>query len=114
MDLIQYWWVLLVIIALVMYKFILRVFFGMVIVPDDKIGLVIKNFVLIGKNRELKDNRIIATNGEAGMQAQTLAPGLYWAYWIWQYKIRMEPFIIVPEAQLGLIKAKDEIGRAHV
>ena len=77
MDLIQYWWVALVIIALVMYKFILRVFFGMVIVPDDKIGLVIKNFVLIGKNRELKDNRIIATNGEAGMQAQTLAPGLY-------------------------------------
>ncbi|HYK45343.1 MAG TPA: SPFH domain-containing protein [Parafilimonas sp.] len=107
MDLIQYWWVLLVILALVMYKFILRVFFGMVIVPDDKIGLVIKNFVLIGKNRELKDNRIIATNGEAGMQAQTLAPGLYWAYWIWQYKIRMEAFIIIPEAQLGLIKAKD-------
>jgi hypothetical protein len=28
MDLIQYWWVLLIIVALIMYKFILRVFFG--------------------------------------------------------------------------------------
>lgn len=90
-----------------MYKFILRIFFGMVIVPDDRIGLVIKNYVLFGANKEMKDNRIIATNGEAGMQAQSLAPGLYWSYWIWQYKIRMEPFTIVPEGQIGLIKARD-------
>jgi uncharacterized membrane protein YqiK len=106
-NLISYWWILPVLIALVLYKLILRFFFGMVIVPDDRIGLVIKNFVLVGSNREMKNNRIIATNGEAGMQAQTLAPGLYWGYWPWQYSIKMQPFTIIPEGHLGLIKATD-------
>lgn len=106
-NLIPFWWVALILIGLLLYKLILRFIFGMVIVPDDKIGLVIKNFVLFGANKEMKDNRIIATNGEAGMQAQTLAPGLYWGYWAWQYSIRMQVFIIIPEGNLGLIKAKD-------
>jgi len=37
------WWAVPVIVLLVAYKFVLRVFFGMVIVPDDRVGLVIKN-----------------------------------------------------------------------
>jgi hypothetical protein len=36
---------------LLFYKFILRVFFGVVIVPEDKIGLVTKKFVLFGKQQ---------------------------------------------------------------
>ena len=74
------WWAVPVIILLLMYKFVLRVFFGMVIVPDDRIGLVVKKYVLSG-NKRLPDGRIIAINGEAGMQAKTLAPGLYWGIW---------------------------------
>ncbi|CAN5579400.1 hypothetical protein BH10BAC2_BH10BAC2_10570 [soil metagenome] len=48
-------------------------------VPENRIGLVTKKFVLVGANRELPDGRIIATKGEAGFQAKTLAPGLYWS-----------------------------------
>ena len=59
---IAYWWIIPVLAALILYKLILRFFFGMVIVPDDRIGLVIKNYVLVGSNREMKNNRIIATN----------------------------------------------------
>ena len=55
---------------LLFYKFILRVFFGLVIVPEDRIGLVTKKFVLFGK-QQLPEGRIIATEGEAGFQAQT-------------------------------------------
>ena len=55
---------------LLFYKFILRVFFGVVIVPEDKIGLVTKKFVLFGK-QQLPEGRIVATEGEAGFQAQT-------------------------------------------
>ncbi|MEO6850234.1 MAG: flotillin family protein, partial [Mucilaginibacter sp.] len=100
------WWVVPVIILLVMYKFVLRVFFGMVIVPDDRIGLVVKKFVLSG-NKRLPDGRIIATNGEAGMQAKALAPGLYWKMWPWQYSIDMAPFTIIEQDKLGLVKARD-------
>ena len=37
------------VLSLVFYKFVLRVFFGLVIVPEDRIGLVTKKFVLFGK-----------------------------------------------------------------
>jgi len=100
------WWVVPVVILLVMYKFVLRVFFGMVIVPDDRIGLVVKKYVLSG-NKRLPDGRIIAINGEAGMQAKALAPGLYWGMWPWQYAITMAPFTIIEQDKLGLVKAKD-------
>jgi uncharacterized membrane protein YqiK len=100
------WWVLPVIIILVMYKFVLRVFFGMIIVPDDRIGLVIKKYALSGSKR-LPDGRIIAINGEAGMQAKALAPGLYWGMWPWQFTINMESFTIIEQGKLGLVKAKD-------
>ncbi len=105
--LLNYWWVGAIVIALVLYKFILRFLFGMVIVPEDKIGLVTKKFVLFGENKELPDGRIIATKGEAGFQAKTLAPGLYFWKWVWQYEITMESFTIIPEGKIGLILAKD-------
>jgi uncharacterized membrane protein YqiK len=103
----NYWWIMLVILCVVGYKFVLRVFFGMVIVPEDRIGLVTKKFVLFGEHTSLPDGRIIATRGEAGFQAQTLAPGLYWMKWIWQYSIDMTPFTIIPEGKIGLILSKD-------
>ncbi|MGN8070791.1 SPFH domain-containing protein [Mucilaginibacter sp. SG564] len=100
------WWAVPVILILLMYKFVLRVFFGMVIVPDNRIGLVVKKFTLSSKSR-LPDGRIIAIHGEAGMQAKALAPGLYWGLWPWQYGITMEAFTVIEQNKLGLVKAKD-------
>ncbi len=82
----------------------------MVIVPEDRIGLVTKRFVLFGSNRELPDGRIIATKGEAGFQGKTLAPGLYFCKWFWQYDVTMEKFTVIPEGKIGLILAKDGVG----
>ena len=94
------------VLCLVLYKFILRVFFGLVIVPEDKIGLVTKKFVLVGK-QELPEGRIIATSGEAGFQAQTLAPGVYFGKWFWQYEVTFQSFTVIPTGKLGLVLAKD-------
>ena len=106
-EILDYWWIFLLVFAMLFYKFVLRVFFGMVIVPEDKIGLVTKKFVLFGDNKSLPGNRIIATKGEAGFQAQTLAPGLYWGMWIWQYSVDMTSFTIIPEGKIGLVLSKD-------
>ncbi|KAF2078823.1 SPFH domain-containing protein [Flavobacterium sharifuzzamanii] len=106
-EITSYWWILLIVFAILFYKFILRVFFGMVIVPEDKIGLVTKKFVLFGADKSLPDGRIIATKGEAGYQAKTLAPGLYWGMWIWQYSIDMTSFTLIPEGKIGLVLSKD-------
>jgi uncharacterized membrane protein YqiK len=112
----NYWWVFAILVCLALYKYILRFLFGMVIVPEDRIGLVTKRFVLFGANRELPGGRIIATKGEAGFQGRTLAPGLYFWKWFWQYDVTMEKFMIVPEGKIGLVHAKDgaEIPTGHI
>jgi len=102
-----YAWLALLLLCVVFYKFVLRVFFGMVIVPENKIGLVTKKFVLFGSVKSLPDGRIIATKGEAGYQAKTLAPGLYWMMWIWQYSVDMTEFTVIPEGKIGLVLSKD-------
>ncbi|SDL40058.1 Uncharacterized membrane protein YqiK, contains Band7/PHB/SPFH domain [Pedobacter sp. ok626] len=103
----NYWWISATLFTFLFYKFILRVFLGMVIVPENKVGMVTKKFVLFGRDKELPDGRIIATKGEAGFQAKTLAPGLYWGMWPWQYSVGMEGFTIIPEGKIGLILAND-------
>ena len=106
-PILSFWWLFLIVIAIVSYKLILRFLFGMVIVPEDRIGLVTKKFVLFGTDKSLPDGRIIATKGEAGFQAKALAPGLYFGKWFWQYGVTMEKFTIIPEGQIGLIMARD-------
>lgn len=103
----HWWWLGAIVLVAVLYKLVLRVFFGLVIVPEDKIGLVTKKFVLFGENKQLKSDRIIAVNGEAGFQAKMLSPGLHWWMWPWQYNIDMQGFMVIPEGNIGLISSKD-------
>lgn len=105
--LLSFWWIIIPILAILGYKFIFRVFFGMVIIPEDKIGLITKKFVLFGANKSLPDGKIIALNGEPGFQAGTLAPGLYWGYWPWQFEIEQTPFTVIPKGKIGLVSARD-------
>lgn len=79
----------------------------MVMVPENKIGLVTKKFVLFGANKSLPDGRIIATKGEAGFQAKALAPGLYWGMWPWQYGVVMQGFTVIPAGKIGLVLSND-------
>ena len=102
----SYWWILAIVLSAVFYKSIFRLF-GIVIVPEDKIGLVTKKFVLFGANKELSGDRIIATNGEAGLQSDYLAPGIHYFKWPWQYQIDMTGFVVVPEGHIGLVNSKD-------
>jgi uncharacterized membrane protein YqiK len=106
-QILAYWPWMLLVVAVLMYKFIFRVFFGLVIVPENKIGLVTKKFVLFGENKELSGDRIIAVNGEAGLQAKMLETGLHWWMWPWQYSVDMQGFIVIPEGHIGLISSKD-------
>ena len=103
----SYGWVLIPIIMGLFYKWTLRVLCGMVIIPEDRIGLITKKFVLFGANKELPEGRIIALNGEAGYQIDPLAPGLYWGYWVWQYSISLQEFITIPRGKIGLVISKD-------
>lgn len=106
-EILNYWWVLAVLLTVLSYKLILRVFFGLVIVPENKIGQVTKKFVLFGEHKELSGDRILALNGEAGYQAKVLETGLHWFMWPWQYSVDMQSFVVIPEGHIGLVSAKD-------
>ena len=93
-------------ILLILYRQVLWLF-GVVIVPDDSIGVVTKKFVLFGAHRRLPDGRIVALAGEAGYQADTLAPGLHVALWPWQYTAEVVPFVTVPQGKVGCVQACD-------
>ncbi len=77
---------------------------GLVIVSEREVGIVAKKFSFKGS---LPPGRIIALNGEAGYQADTLAPGWHWGFWPWQYDVRKEPLIVVPQGEIALIVAAD-------
>jgi uncharacterized membrane protein YqiK len=111
----HFWWVLPIVAVLVCYKFVLRLF-GMVIIPDNSIGLVTKKFVLFGADRELPPGKIIALKGEAGHQADTLAPGLKFGFWPWQYQIEIVPFFVVPNGKIGIVQSCDgkPMGDGHI
>ncbi|MDO8496804.1 MAG: SPFH domain-containing protein [bacterium] len=106
----SYGWVLvglvLLVVLLAANKLVLRIF-GAVIVPEDSVALVNKKWALFGKNKTLPDGAIIALNGESGWQVDPLPPGLHWGYWPWQYEIKMQQFIAVPEGKLGIVQSRD-------
>jgi uncharacterized membrane protein YqiK len=93
-------------LLLIFNRFVMWLF-GIVLVADNEIGIVSKYFVLFGRHRRLPDGKIIALNGEAGYQADTLAPGLHWGYWPWQYKIEKKNFFTVPPGKIGVIESRD-------
>jgi uncharacterized membrane protein YqiK len=99
-------WVVVLLLLVMSYKWVLWLF-GVIIVPDDSIGVVTKKFVLLGSHKSLPPGRIIALNGEAGFQADTLAPGLHVALWPWQFNVDVVKFFTVPAGSVGLVEACD-------
>src|ERR1044072_1266155 len=76
---------------------------GTVFIRERQVGIVVKKF----GSRSLAPGRLIALAGEAGYQADTLAPGLHFGYFRWQYRILKMPVTIVPQGEIALVVAAD-------
>ena len=87
------WWLFPIVLFILFYRWTFRLL-GIAAIPEDSIGVVNKKFVLWGVNKSLPDGKIIALKGEAGFQADSLAPGLYFGYWPWQYNILRQKLIL--------------------
>lgn len=92
-----YWWA-----TLILFFFLIINVFGVVHIGEQQVGLVIKRFAM----RSLPPGEIIALNGEAGFQADTLPPGLHFGYWKWQYSVQCMPMVVVPQGELALVVAR--------
>ena len=74
-----------------------------VLIAERQVGVVVKRFA----SRALAPGRLIALNGEAGYQADILAPGLHFGLWRWQYRIFKVPVTVVPQGEIALVLAAD-------
>ncbi|HET6144979.1 MAG TPA: SPFH domain-containing protein [Candidatus Acidoferrales bacterium] len=101
----SYWWILLLVMVVLLERQIMRLF-GVVLIPQSSVGIVDKRYALVGKNRTLAEGQIVALNGEAGIQADTLAPGLHFFLWPWQYSIKLQDFLVVPQDSIGVVEAR--------
>ena len=96
-------WLVGVGVVLVFALFFIPLLLGAVLIQERQVGIVVKRFGA----RELPPGRLIALEGESGYQATTLAPGLYFGYWPWQYRILKVPVTIVPQGEIVLVMAAD-------
>jgi uncharacterized membrane protein YqiK len=93
-----------VIIVLIAVLFVLpSITLGLVIIGERQVGIVVKRFSRDG--RKLAPGRLVALNGEAGLQADTLAPGWHFGYWSWMYNIIKVPVTVIPQGEIGLVVA---------
>ena len=74
-----------------------------VLIRERQVGIVVKRFA----RKSMTAGRFIALDGEAGLQAATLAPGLHFGYWPWQYRIIKVPVTVVPQGEIALVLAAD-------
>jgi uncharacterized membrane protein YqiK len=78
---------------------------GLVIIGEREVGIVVKKVSFSG--RKLPPSQLIALDGEAGYQADTLAPGWHLGYWPWQYSVKKDPVVVVPQGEIALLVAND-------
>ena len=72
--------------------------FGIVLIRERQVGIVIKRFA----SRNLVPGRFIALAGEAGYQADTLAPGMHLGLWPWQYRVIKVLVTLVEQGEIAV------------
>ncbi len=76
---------------------------GITVVGESEVGIVTKKI----SRTNLPTGRVIATNGEAGVQADTLSPGWHLGYWPFIYSVSKVPLVTIEPGSLGLVMAID-------
>ncbi|MBK8904043.1 MAG: flotillin family protein [Anaerolineaceae bacterium] len=87
-------------IGLLIAAIFIKSILGLVIISEKEVGVVVKKF-----GPRLHAGQLIALKGEAGYQADTLAPGWHFFYFPWQFAVHRTPVTVIPQGQIGLIVA---------
>ncbi len=91
-------------LAVTSFGFILLLMYvALVSIREDQVGIVVKKF----GTSDLPPGKVVALHGEAGYQADTLAPGWHMGYWPWQYRVEKVPMVVIPQGEIGLVVAND-------
>jgi uncharacterized membrane protein YqiK len=89
--------------ALLVVGYFPTLMFGLVRIQESEVGIVIKKFA----KKSLQAGHLIALDGEAGYQADTLAPGWHFGYFPWMYSVEKHHLTTISPGEIGLIVAND-------
>jgi uncharacterized membrane protein YqiK len=98
----MFYWVVVLLLFLLIGLIGAMLLSGLVIISEREVGVVVKKF-----GPRLAAGKLVALKGEAGYQAETLAPGWHFRKFFWQYSVRKVPVTVIPQGQIGLIVAAD-------
>jgi len=93
-----------IVIACLIFLLFLPLLLGIRFIPNNKVGVLEK--VWSGRG-SISGGRIIATNGEAGFQADLLRGGMHFGLWPFQYRIHKTSLVTVPQGKIGYVYARD-------
>ena len=91
--------VLIAILGVVILYFIVA---GFALIKDDQVGILIKKMF----GRKMKEGQIISREGEIGIQANILMPGLYWRIPI-IWKIKKVSVTVINPGEIGCVESVD-------
>lgn len=92
---------IMILIFLVLGAFAL---FGFRLIGDDEVGILYKKML----GRTMPQGQVVARNGEVGVQANILMPGLYWRVPI-IWKINKQPVTEITPTEVGIVESIDGI-----
>lgn len=91
------------VVVLIVGLAVSRTALGLVVIGEREVGIIVKKF----SSHSLPAGRLVALNGEAGYQADTLSPGWHFFYFPWQYNVLKIPVINIPQGEIALVLAND-------
>ena len=96
-------WVLILLATLLVVGVFGKWLFGIRYIPTNRVGIIERWWSFKGS---LKEGRIIAINGEAGIQARILRGGLHLFYFPWVYRIHRQNLVTIAEGKIGYLYAR--------
>jgi len=94
--------VLTVILALVLIVVVVLLLPGLKLITDYEVGILTKRMF----GRKMPQGQVVARNGEIGVQANTLMPGLYWRIPI-IWKIQKTAVTEILPTEVGIVESID-------
>ena len=89
-------------IGVIVFLFLIMILPGIFSVGANEVGILTRKMT----GKKLPKGRIVAREGENGLQADTLMPGLYWKFWVvWSW--RKVKVTVIPPGKIGVIESVD-------
>ena len=89
-------------LGVIAFVFLIIILPGIFSVGANEVGILTRKMT----GKKLPKGRIVAREGENGLQADTLMPGLYWKLWVvWSW--RKVKVTVIPPGKVGVIESVD-------